>query len=558
MAICQSCGKEIAPGVKFCENCGVPVKVESTPPTAAQPAQGAYTPPVAAQPTQTYTPTTAALPAQGAYTPPAVAQPTQTYTPTAAAQLAQGAYTPPAAAQPTQTYTPPTAAQAAQGEYTPPAAAQPAQTYTPPAGTQPAYSTSGAGVARSGGGGAEKWILIGGIALVVIIAVVLGVVLLGGKGNNSSDPNLGVWTAVSAEMSGVSVDVSDLFSNGFSIELKAKGKCTFSVDGVSANGKWSLDGSEIHVEGGGVDCDGTLQNGRLVLENVMGTGVKLTFTKDGKTAAANIPGPVAGNVDTDEGCYVITSMSDSEIELSGEDLASFGMESCYIELLSDGTGEIYLFDIFELTWEPGTLTLYDESIPFTREGDVLAFTWDGSALEFTRTAVKPEVSVDGPEPSIELRPNPDTMHNTTWYGWIQYSNYWGRSDKKSVDTDTYDAWGYIGYSSSGDEYFEIYQDGSPDDPVVTMWVNGYEDHIEPIIDGDAWVLDAPIPEEEGYNFVLYPYDGGMSVWSYPYESPDGTWGCYVNFYMRIDGDEWDEMWDTLPPRYEEYKAALAG
>ena len=130
--------------------------------------------------------------------------------------------------------------------------------------------------------------------------------------------------------------------------------------------------------------------------------------------------------------------------------------------------------------------------------------------------------------------------------------------KKSVDTDTYDAWGYIGYSSSGDEYFEIYQDGSPDDPVVTMWVNGYEDHIEPIIDGDAWVLDAPIPEEEGYNFVLYPYDGGMSVWSYPYESPDGTWGCYVNFYMRIDGDEWDEMWDTLPPRYEEYKATLAG
>ena len=527
MAICKSCGKEITSGVKFCENCGAPVKTEPT----VQPAQGAYTPP-------------AVQPAQGAYTPPA-------------APPAQGAYTPPAA-QPAQgAYTPP-AAQPAQGAYTPPAA-QPAQgAYTPPTGAQPAgnFPTRPETV-RPGTGGAKKWILIGGIALVVIIAVVLGVVLLGGKGNNSSDPNLGVWTAVSAEMSGVSVDVSDLFSNGFSIELKAKGKCTFSVDGVSANGKWSLDGSEIHVEGGGVDCDGTLQNGRLVLENVMGTGVKLTFTKDGKTAAANIPGPVAGNVDTDEGCYVITSMSDSEIELSGEDLASFGMESCYIELLSDGTGEIYLFDIFELTWD-GTLTLQGESIPFTREGDVLAFTWDGSALEFTRTAVKPEISVDGPDPSLEMRPNPDTMHNTTWYGWIQYSNYWGRSDKKSVDTDTYDAWGYIGYSSSGDEYFEIYQDGSPDDPVVTMWVNGYEDHIEPIIDGDAWVLDAPIPEEEGYNFVLYPYDGGMSVWSYPYESPDGTWGCYVNFYMRIDGDEWDEMWDTLPPRYEEYKATLAG
>lgn len=92
------------------------------------------------------------------------------------------------------------------------------------------------------------------------------------------------------------------------------------------------------------------------------------------------------------------------------------MESCYIELLSDGTGEIYLFDIFELTWEPGTLTLQGESIPFTREGDVLAFTWDGSALEFTRTAVKPEISVDGPDPSLEMaaQPGHDAQHNLVW------------------------------------------------------------------------------------------------------------------------------------------------
>lgn len=38
MAICKSCGKEITSGVKFCENCGAPVKTEPT----VQPAQGAY------------------------------------------------------------------------------------------------------------------------------------------------------------------------------------------------------------------------------------------------------------------------------------------------------------------------------------------------------------------------------------------------------------------------------------------------------------------------------------------------------------------------------------
>ena len=27
----------------------------------------------------------------------------------------------------------------------------------------------------------------------------------------------------------------------------------------------------------------------------------------------------------------------------------------------------------------------------------------------------------------------------------------------------------------------------PDDPVITMWVNVYDDHIEPILDGYDWV-----------------------------------------------------------------------
>ncbi len=43
---------------------------------------------------------------------------------------------------------------------------------------------------------------------------------------------------------------------------------------------------------------------------------------------------------------------------------------------------------------------------------------------------------------------------------------------------------------------------------------------------------------------------------YDYESDDGT-ACAVSFYMRLDGTEWDEEFEKLPPRYEEYKAALA-
>ena len=46
------------------------------------------------------------------------------------------------------------------------------------------------------------------------------------------------------------------------------------------------------------------------------------------------------------------------------------------------------------------------------------------------------------------------------------------------------------------------------------------------------------------------------LFMYDYEGDDGT-ACAVSFYMRLDGTEWNEELEELPPRYEEYKAALA-
>lgn len=117
----------------------------------------------------------------------------------------------------------------------------------------------------------------------MILAVVL-IVVLGGKGSNTpanADPNLGVYNAVTAEMWGIKMEVSDLWTKGFSIELKDKGKCTLEVDGAKSNGKWTLEDSAFHVNGGGVDCNGTLANGVMTLEDVLGMGVTLTFEKEG-------------------------------------------------------------------------------------------------------------------------------------------------------------------------------------------------------------------------------------------------------------------------------------
>ena len=103
-----------------------------------------------------------------------------------------------------------------------------------------------------------------------IRACLLAVLLLtamgcsGGKDEN--DPNLGLYTAKTAEYRGVTVSVEQFFEKGFTIELKAGGKCKLTADDQSASGKWTLEGTAFHVNGGGIDCDGTLENGVIRLD----------------------------------------------------------------------------------------------------------------------------------------------------------------------------------------------------------------------------------------------------------------------------------------------------
>lgn len=86
----------------------------------------------------------------------------------------------------------------------------------------------------------------------------------------------GLYKAETAEYDGITVNVDNFFEKGFTIELKSRGKCKLFADGKTASGKWTLDGTAFHVNGGGIDCDGTLENGviRLDYEGVIFNMVK--------------------------------------------------------------------------------------------------------------------------------------------------------------------------------------------------------------------------------------------------------------------------------------------
>jgi len=56
---------------------------------------------------------------------------------------------------------------------------------------------------------------------------------------NNGDPNVGKWNAVTITALGLTVDIDAAFQYGASLDLKANGKCTVTIDGDSATGEWS-------------------------------------------------------------------------------------------------------------------------------------------------------------------------------------------------------------------------------------------------------------------------------------------------------------------------------
>lgn len=123
----------------------------------------------------------------------------------------------------------------------------------------------------------------------ILLLFVLGIALVGGAayilmnlGSDSfTEPGTGEWEGVQAEMFGISMDIADVYPDGFSIVLKDGGKCSVTVGSKTSSGKWSLDGKNVSISAGGVDLSGTLSGNTLRLDDVMDSGVLLVFRKAG-------------------------------------------------------------------------------------------------------------------------------------------------------------------------------------------------------------------------------------------------------------------------------------
>lgn len=112
------------------------------------------------------------------------------------------------------------------------------------------------------------------------MAAVLIAGMLAGCGKAKPDPNSGVYEAVSAKVMGMDMDVSEIYENGVTFDLQDGGKCVADLDGESYKIKWSTDGNSVHIEGRGVELDGTIGGGDMTIENMMDMGIDMTFHCD--------------------------------------------------------------------------------------------------------------------------------------------------------------------------------------------------------------------------------------------------------------------------------------
>lgn len=116
----------------------------------------------------------------------------------------------------------------------------------------------------------------------VMLAMAMMIFLLAGCGkeDDSNNPNLGLYTAFTGSMSGIEIEIADVYAGGFTIELKANGKAQLVIDGTTGKGKWTLEGNKFTISGGGFEGEGTLKDGVMILENVMGSGLTVTLVNE--------------------------------------------------------------------------------------------------------------------------------------------------------------------------------------------------------------------------------------------------------------------------------------
>lgn len=123
-------------------------------------------------------------------------------------------------------------------------------------------------------------------AKIKTLAISLGILMLSAAcsaSGRADDKYEGNYVSVAGEALGVTLTGEDI--DGFNFDLKDGGKAEVTIDGESHSAKWSNDDTNLTLTIDGTDVVGSIGEDTVVFDDMLGTGMKLTFAKSGSAAA---------------------------------------------------------------------------------------------------------------------------------------------------------------------------------------------------------------------------------------------------------------------------------
>ena len=117
------------------------------------------------------------------------------------------------------------------------------------------------------------------LALALAIVMVFALAACGGGGGSSADDPayLGTYESTEGEMMGIVLTGDDIA--GFSITLDKNGKGSMDVEGSTGSITYTVEGDQITMDVEGEQIVGTLTEDAIVVDDLLGMGLKVTFTK---------------------------------------------------------------------------------------------------------------------------------------------------------------------------------------------------------------------------------------------------------------------------------------
>lgn len=215
------------------------------------------------------------------------------------------------------------------------------------------------------------------IASFLILVLLFSLAACGAK----PDANMGKYLGSKATSQGITFPIHAIYTGETWLELQSGGKGTAMMDGQELPLQWSVEEDQITFTINGVTNTGTLKDGVISVEFTE-IGFILEFRKEGVPPAPSNP-PTYDHAGYWE--LIRIDRDDPKGTAGEEDLAALGIVF-YLELLEDGSGELFVEKPYPLTWLDGTITFANDnaSVSYTVEGDLLFLEMRGISMVFRK------------------------------------------------------------------------------------------------------------------------------------------------------------------------------